>query len=117
MKTCLSAFGLSLVAFFVPFAFVFNTGVLAPGSAAQIAFSVLSLLASTALWAVAFGGWAGRPLGWLIRGVIGATGLVAVIAPSGTSLWLSALVAGWAITLGVAVLSRRSQLRLPNPAE
>ncbi|EAQ04825.1 hypothetical protein OB2597_06065 [Pseudooceanicola batsensis HTCC2597] len=117
IKTSLSAFGLSLVAFFVPFAFVFDPGVLAQGSAVQIGFSALSLLASTSLWAVAFGGWAGRPLGGTLRGVIGAAGLVAVIAPSGSSLWLAALVSGWAVTLGVAVLSRRAPGRLPRPAE
>ncbi|WP_236016488.1 TRAP transporter permease [Salipiger abyssi] len=117
VRTSLSAFGLSLVAFFVPFAFVFDPGVLAQGSAAQIGFSALSLLVSTALWAVAFGGWAGRPLGWPSRSAIGAAGLVAVIAPSGSSLWLMALIAGWALTLGVALLSRRSPESLTNPAE
>lgn len=117
VKTSLSAFGLSLVAFFVPFAFVFDPGVLAQGSAAQIVFSALSLLASTALWAVAFGGWAGKPLGWPMRCLIGATGLVAVIAPSGSPLWLTALAAGWALTIAYAVLSRRSPQRLTTPAE
>lgn len=117
VQTSISAFGFSLVAFFVPFAFVFDPGVLAQGSATQIGFSALSLLASTALWAVAFAGWAGRPLGWPMRCVIGATGLAAVIAPSGSTLWLTALVAGWAITIGVAILSRRRPERLANPAE
>ncbi len=56
VKTSVSAFGLSLVAFFVPFAFVFDPGVLGQGSLAQIAFSALSLLVSRAL---------GRSLWWL----------------------------------------------------
>ena len=79
---------------FVPFAFVFDPGVLAQGTAAQIGFSALSLLVSTALWAVAFGGWAGRPLGWASRLPIGAAGLVAVIAPSGSTPWMIALTLG-----------------------
>ena len=117
VKTSLSAFGLSLVAFFVPFAFVFDPGVLAQGSAAQIAFSALSLLVSTALWAVAFGGWAGRSLGWATRLPIGLAGLVAVIAPSGTTAWLVALGAGWAMVIAIALASRRDGDRsLPNPA-
>ena len=117
VKTSLSAFGLSLVAFFVPFAFVFDPGVLAQGSFAQIAFSAVSLLISTALWAVAFGGWAGRPLGWATRIPVGLAGLVAVIAPSGSAPWVIALALGWALVVGIAVLSRRSPSALPNPAE
>ena len=118
VRTSLSAFGLSLVAFFVPFAFVFDTGVLAQGSLARIMFSALSLLVSTALWAVAFGGWAGRPLGWSTRLPIGFAGLIAVIAPSGSTPWLVALCSGWALTIVVALLSRRSRSgALPNPAE
>lgn len=117
VQTSLSAFGLSLVAFFVPFAFVFDPGVLAQGSAAQIGFSAVSLLVSTALWAVAFGGWAGRPLGWASRLPIGLAGLVAVIAPSGTTVWMVALISGWILVIGMVLLSRRSGNALPNPAE
>ena len=117
VKTSLAAFGLSLVAFFVPFAFVFDPGVLAQGSAAQIAFSAGALLVSTALWAVAFGGWAGRSLGWATRLPIGAAGLVAVIAPSGSTAWLIALTLGWVLTIGVAVLSRIKSDAMPKPAE
>ncbi|MDR7126379.1 TRAP transporter fused permease subunit [Pseudotabrizicola sp. 4114] len=118
VQTSLSAFGLSLVAFFVPFAFVFDPGVLAQGSAAQITFSAVSLLVSTALWAVAFGGWAGRPLGWAVRLPIGLAGLAAVIAPSGSSVWLVSLIIGWALVVGVATLSRRSDgASVANPAE
>lgn len=117
VQTSLSAFGLSLVAFFVPFAFVFDPGVLAQGSAAQIGFSAVSLLVSTALWAVAFGGWAGRPLGWGTRLPIGLAGLAAVIAPSGSSVWLVSLIIGWVLVVGVAVLSRRSGALVSSPAE
>ena len=117
VKTSLSAFGLSLVAFFVPFAFVFDPGVLGQGSLTQIAFSAMSLLISTALWAVAFGGWAGRPLGWATRLPIGLAGLVAVIAPTGTSVWLAGLLVGWALVVGIAVLSGRHVQPITNPAE
>ena len=117
VKTSMSAFGLSLVAFFVPFAFVFDPGVLGQGSLTQIAFSAMSLLISTALWAVAFGGWAGRPLGWATRLPIGLAGLVAVIAPTGTSVWLAGLLVGWALVVGVAVLSGRHVQPITNPAE
>jgi TRAP transporter 4TM/12TM fusion protein len=106
-KTSLSAFGLSLVAFFVPFGFVFDPGVLAQGSAAQILVSAVGLLISTALWAIAFGGWCGRPLSIGSRAVIGVAGLVAVIAPFGSEAWTVAAGVGWALVIAVAVLSRR----------
>lgn len=108
MRTSLSAFGLSLVAFFVPFAFVFDLGVLAQGSAIHIAFSAMALLIATALWAVAFGGWAGRPLGWAMRTAIGLAGFAAVISPSGSIVWGIGLISGWVLVAIVVVLSRRS---------
>lgn len=118
VKTSVAAFGLSLVAFFVPFSFVFDLGVLAQGTTIEIGFSALSLLVSTALWAVAFGGWAGRPLGWAVRVPIGAAGLVAVIAPSGTVTWIIALAIGWILTVVIAVQARSQKTQtLPNPAE
>lgn len=108
VRTSISAFGLSLVAFFVPFAFVFDPGVLAQGSIAQVLFSALSLLTSTALWAIAFGGWAGRPLGWVARVSVGLAGLVSVIAPSGSTPWMIALTLGWILVLSIAAWSRRT---------
>ncbi|MEE4014910.1 TRAP transporter fused permease subunit [Roseibium sp. FZY0029] len=118
VRTSLSAFGLSLVAFFIPFSFVFDSGILAQGLPAEIAFSAASLLVSTALWAVAFGGWAGRPLGWGARLPIGAAGLIAVIAPSGSTIWLAALAIGWSLVAAVVVVARRgSGQSITNPAE
>ncbi|WP_111432045.1 TRAP transporter fused permease subunit [Rhodobacteraceae bacterium DSL-40] len=105
-KTSLSAFGLSLVAFFVPFGFVFDPGVLAQGGAAAVLVSAFGLLISTALWAIAFGGWCGRPLSWTSRIPIGAAGLLAVISPSGSIAWIAALLLGWALVIGIALLSR-----------
>ncbi|KGJ05382.1 TRAP transporter, 4TM/12TM fusion protein [Paracoccus halophilus] len=106
VRTSISAFGLSLVAFFVPFAFVFDMGVLAQGDAGQITLSAIGLLASTSLWAVAFGGWCGRPLSWVSRAPIGLAGLIAVIAPSGSVTWLAALALGWGMAMAMAMLSR-----------
>lgn len=111
VKTSMSAFGLSLVAFFVPFGFVFDPGILAQGSLGNIALSAAGLLVSTALWAVAFGGWCLHPLAWPARIVIGAAGLTAVIAPSGTSIWIGALVIGWGAVALIVLAGRGSRER------
>ncbi|MCL7410052.1 TRAP transporter permease [Marivivens donghaensis] len=106
VKSSLSAFGLSLVAFFVPFGFVFDTGILWQGTYAAIALSAFGLLVATALWAVAFGGWCMRPLSMASRIVIGAAGLCAVIAPSGSVVWLGGLVIGWGCVVILAVFAK-----------
>lgn len=107
MKTSWSAFGLSLVAFFVPFSFVFDPAILWEGSALEIAAGALAMLASTTLWAIAFAGWCGRSLGVVARMAIGSAGLVAVIAPTGSTAWLIGFAAGWLIVVGVFLISRR----------
>lgn len=108
MKTSWSAFGLSLVAFFVPFSFIFDPAILWQGTAIEIALGALAMLASTALWAIAFAGWCGRPLGPVLRLAIGGAGLVAVIAPSGSFAWTLGFAAGWAMSVGVFLTARRS---------
>jgi TRAP-type uncharacterized transport system fused permease subunit len=106
MKTSLSAFGLSLVAFFIPFGFVFDPGILFQGTALEIIMSAAALLFSTALWAIAFGGWCGRPLAMGARALIGSAGLVAVIAPTGSAIWIAAACIGWASVIAIAFVSR-----------
>lgn len=114
MKTSLSAFGLSLVAFFIPFGFIFDPGILFQGSALTIASSAGALLLSTALWAVSFGGWCGKPLAWPMRIVIGLAGLLAVIEPSGSPLWLAATVTGWGLVIAAWLASRLNGGTLGN---
>lgn len=106
MKTSLPAFGLSLVAFFIPFGFVFDLGILGEGTVPEVAFSAFGLLVSTALWAIAFGGWCVRPLALPSRIAIGAAGLAAVIAPSGSVVWFAGLGIGWAVVIGLVILGR-----------
>lgn len=108
MRTGMAAFGLSLVAFFIPFGFVFDPAILFQGSAGEIAVSAVALLLSTAIWAVAFGGWCGKPLALPLRIVIGLAGLVAVIEPFGTSLWFAATIGGWGL---IATTYAASKLR------
>jgi len=106
VRTSISAFGLSLVAFFIPFGFVFDMGILGEGSFSSVALSAFGLLISTSLWAIAFGGWCVRPLAIPVRLFIGIAGLVAVIAPSGSQVWLFGLVVGWLTVVAVAAFAR-----------
>ena len=106
MKTSMSAFGMSLVAFFIPFGFVFDPGILWQGTAAQIGSSALGLMVATALWAIAFGGWCGKPLAMPMRIVIGIAGLAAVIEPIGSIIWFTALAIGWGVALAAFLVSR-----------
>ncbi|MCE5973833.1 TRAP transporter fused permease subunit [Sinirhodobacter sp. WL0062] len=115
MKTSLSAFGLSLVAFFIPFGFVFDVGILGEGTFMGVAFSAFGLLISTALWAIAFGGWCVRPLAIPTRAVIGAAGLAAVIAPSGSIVWLGGLLVGWGVVAALVVFGRGNPAWLSGP--
>ncbi|MFN3225130.1 MAG: TRAP transporter permease [Hyphomicrobiales bacterium] len=106
IKTSVSAFGLSLVAFFIPFGFVFDLAILGQGEPAQVASSSIGLLVSTALWAIAFGGWCFRPLNGPLRAIIGLSGLAAVVAPSGSSVWIAGLATGWVVVFSLGLVSR-----------
>lgn len=112
MKTSFSAFGLSLVAFFIPFGFVFDSAILWQGTAAQIALSAAGLMVSTALWAIAFGGWCGRPLAMGPRVIIGLAGLVAVIEPMGSPIWTMAVLVGWGLAAATFAASRLAAVPL-----
>lgn len=115
VKTSISAFGLSLVAFFIPFGFVFDVAILGDGTVVEIAMSSFGLLISTALWAVAFGGWCMRPLAWPTRAIIGLAGLAAVIAPSGTLVWMTGLGFGWAVVAALVVVGRSNTGWMAGP--
>ncbi|MGX1309593.1 TRAP transporter 4TM/12TM fusion protein [Amorphus suaedae] len=110
MKTSMSAFGLSLVAFFIPFGFVFDPAILGQGSAGAIAVSAGALMISTALWAVAFGGWCGRPLALPLRAFVAVAGIVAVMEPFGSPLWIAGVTVGWGV-LAATYLAFRLQWR------
>ena len=106
MRTSFTAFAMSLVAFFIPFGFVFDDAILFSGTAAEIALASSALIASTALWGVAVGGWCGRPLGLGARLATGGLGLVAVIAPFGSVAWLVSSALGWGLVVVLAITSR-----------
>ncbi len=105
VKTPISAFGLSLVAFLILLGFVYDMGVLGQGGVGNVIISALALLASTALWAVTFGGWCGRSLSLVARTLVGTAGLIAALLPAGSTLWMLVLTTGWGMVVIMAVLS------------
>ncbi len=93
MKTSLLAFRMSLVSFFVPFAFAFDEALLGNGSPPWIAAAFASLMLGTGAWAVAFVGYLKRPLAWIERGLIAAAALGIIFSPTGTTAWGAAVLA------------------------
>lgn len=91
MRTSMEAFGISLVAFFIPFAFVFDDTLLFQGSAGQIAVAGIGMLTATALWAVALAGYLFRPLSMPERLVAAAISMVGIFSPTASMNWSLAL--------------------------
>ncbi|MGE3246774.1 MAG: TRAP transporter permease [Beijerinckiaceae bacterium] len=87
MRTSMAAFGLSAVAFFVPFSFIYDEAVLFTGSYAKIAYVSAGLFLATTIWAVSLGGYWRRRLSNVERGAAALLGLTAVLAPTGTLAW------------------------------
>ena len=87
MKTSLIAFAMSMVSFFIPFAFAFDPSLLGDGSATQITMGCLSLLAGTGAWTVALAGYLGGRLSAIERCVYGAAALVVIFSPTGDLAW------------------------------
>lgn len=79
--TSLRAFRLSLVAFFVPFAFVFEPALLGQGAWWEIGLAALVLAAGVICWAAALEGYFFGPLGAFARGLFGVLGLAVILSP------------------------------------
>jgi TRAP transporter 4TM/12TM fusion protein len=112
MQTSYQAFRLSLVSFFIPFAFAFDPRLLVEGPIFWVLADCLSLMAGTGAWAVALVGYLNRPLNWVERGIFGALSLALIFSPTGTTSW------AWALAgLGVIVLWVWFSMRLKGTRE
>jgi TRAP transporter 4TM/12TM fusion protein len=89
MRTSLVAFRMSFVCFLIPLAFLADTALLAQGSAPQVLVACAGLLLSTAVWAVGIVGYSTRVLSLLERAILLACGFAAILAPTGTMVWLA----------------------------
>jgi TRAP-type uncharacterized transport system fused permease subunit len=87
MKTSLLAFWMSMVSFFIPFAFAFDLALLGIGSPIQIALAFLSLCAATAAWTFALAGYLGGKLNPIERLIFAVAAVAVIFSPTGQFVW------------------------------
>jgi len=87
MKTSLIAFQMSMVSFFIPFAFAFDPALLGQGSFLQIVSGFLTLSAGTAGWTIFLSGYLGGRLNILERILFGTTAMAVIFSPTGQMTW------------------------------
>jgi TRAP transporter 4TM/12TM fusion protein len=112
MQTSFIAFRISLVSFFIPFAFSFDTALLGFGSPTMIVIACCSLLLGTSAWAFALIGYLKGPLGLFHRIVFGIGSLAIIFYPTGTPVWVGGVV----VVLGIAVILFFLRKRAPEKA-
>jgi len=97
MKTSLLAFWMSIVSFFIPFAFAFDQALLGIGSPLQIALAFLSLSAGTGSWTLALAGYLGGKLNPIERLLFGSAAIAVIFSPTGQFIWAIG-------TIGIVIL-------------
>ncbi len=87
---------IGLIAFLLPFAFVYHPGVLLRGEIASVAIQIVSAVAATIALAAATEGWLGGKITVPMRGLLGALG-VALVWPTDlvSLLALAGFAAAW----------------------
>ena len=92
---------LGIVAYIVPFVFVFHPALLFKGTPVEIGAAIITAVIGVIFLSVGVAGYLFQRLGWIKRAVMIAAGLL-LIPSASTSLWLGANAAG--ILLGVALV-------------
>ncbi|MFA6264647.1 MAG: TRAP transporter fused permease subunit [Pseudolabrys sp.] len=82
------AFQMSFVAFLIPFAFVADSALLFQGPLLGVLIASVGLFIPTGLWAVGLTGYFRRDLTWPDRILLMICGVVAIVAPTASTLWL-----------------------------
>ena len=114
MKTGWAGMRLGIVAYVVPFVFVFHPALLMKGSVAEIVIAAASACVGVILLGFGCVGYLFRPLAWSRRGWAALAGLL-LIPPPSSGDWLAANVAG--LALGLALIAwERNGLRLQRAA-
>ena len=86
IKIAVTAVLFSLVAFLIPFGFVFNPALLLEGTGLQIAFSIISVSAAVGLFGIAAEGFFTRRLSGLTRLCLAGVGAVLLVTPGWWSI-------------------------------
>ena len=99
MKASVQAFRISIVSFFIPFAFAFDPALLGYGSFAWITFAFLALMVGTAAWAVAVEGYLFGSLSIVERCLFAVASMTAIFSPTGHVAWGGAVAVILALSL------------------
>jgi len=94
---------LGIVAYIVPFVFVFHPALLFKGSFLDIGGAIASAVMGVIFLGIGVAGFLFRPIGWVKRGIMILAG-VALIPSAVTPLWLATNLAGLAVALGIVAL-------------
>jgi TRAP-type uncharacterized transport system fused permease subunit len=104
---------LGIVAYIVPFVFVFHPALIFKGTSGEIVLGAATAAIGVILLSVGCVGYLFRPLGWGKRALVAAAGIL-LIPPPSSGLWLAANVAG--LSLGtLLVLWELNGTRLHRP--
>ena len=87
MKTSMVAFGMSAVAFLIPFAFVIDDALLFEGSWERLTLATLGLLVGTAVWAIGVVGFFRRNLNLFEQVMVALCGALSLLFPTGSLVW------------------------------
>ena len=109
-KTGWTGMRLGIVAYVVPFVFVYHPALVFQGTASEIAAALATAAAGVVLLAVGCAGYLFRPLGVARRALVIVAGLLLIPAPT-SPLWLAANVAG-AAGGGLVIVLERMATRL-----
>lgn len=101
---------LGVVAYVVPFIFVFHPAMLMKGSFTEIFLAAATAAIGVVLMGIGLAGFLFRPLGWFARATVTLAGLMLIPAPS-TDLWIALNVTG--LVIGAAFVLW--QWRSPGP--
>ncbi len=117
-KTGWTGMRLGIVAYVVPFIFVFHPAMLMKGSLTEILLAAATAAIGVVLMGIGLAGFLFRPLGWLGRTTAMLAGLMLIPSPS-TDLWIAVNVIGFVVSAAFIVwqwqLRDLKPLRVADP--
>jgi TRAP-type uncharacterized transport system fused permease subunit len=117
-KTGWTGMRLGIVAYIVPFAFVYHPALILRGSLLDVVLTLVTASAGVILLGIGCAGYLFRPLGWLQRSWAGLAGLLLILPPQALvpAVLLDALGLGLGVVL-VVVERGAAQIPVAAPTE